>query len=114
MEDAFHDLLWLIWKANNALNYTPPCMVTARAYLKMAEAATFGLLALTNNPDEYKRLQRVCGYSERFCFRQTNWTAVAHFMSRFWEGVYHGFFDHTQNRDGKYYENGYKMVRYGS
>ena len=112
MEKAFRDLLELIWEASNALSRNPPCMVTTRAYLKMAEAATFGLLAKTTDDDEYKRLQRVCNYSEAFCFRQRSWTAVAHFMSRFWEGVYDGFFDHTLGRDGKYYENGYKMVRY--
>lgn len=114
MEEAFQDLLRLIWEGSCALSYKPcPCLLTARAYLKMAEASTFKLLEHATNDDEYKRLREVCNYSERVCLQMKTWTNVAHFMTRFWLGVNDGFFDNTLSITGKYYERGYKLIRYG-
>lgn len=110
MEEAFQDLLRLIEEASQAWNCE--CVVTTRAYLKMAEAAAVGLLEHALDDDEYKRLRVVCDYSEKFCFQQKSWGAVVRFMINFWMGVEDGFFERTQViKGGKYYERGYKIIR---
>ena len=114
MEEEFQDLLRLIWEGSCALDYKPvPCLVTARTYLKMAQAAAFKLLDHAIDDAEHNRLRTICNYSERVCFQQKTWTSVAHFMTAFWLGVNDGFFDNMMNREGKYYERGYKMARNG-
>ena len=110
MEKAFQELLRLIGEAADA--WKCGCVVTTRAYLKMAKAATAELLAYAIDEDEYKRLREARNYSEHFCFLQENWEEVVCFMTNFWLGVNDGFFDNTLTRSGGYYERGYKMARY--
>ena len=111
MEDAFRDLLRLIGEAAHGQHVE--CAVTTRAYLKLAEKAARDLIGHALDDNEETRLRRCCGYSERYCLRQTSWEAVVHFMNRFWAGVEDGFFEATQNsHGGKMYLHGYKMGRY--
>lgn len=113
MEDAFQDLFRLIDGASRALDRN--CTVTARAYLKMAEAATFNLLAHVIDDEEEKRLRVVCAYSARFCFRRKTWEDVVDFMIEFWMGVEDGFFERTFVHNGeRYYERGYKLAQHKS
>lgn len=110
MEDAFQDLLRLIEEASRALNCD--CVVTTRAYLKMAEVATYKLLAHALDDEEKKRLRAVCNYSSSFCSRQKKREDVVDFMIDFWRGVEDGFFERTfVNNGGKHYERGYRMAR---
>ena len=111
MEDAFQDLFRLINEASLALNRN--CTVTTCAYLKMAEAATFKLLAHVKDNKKEKRLRAVCNYSVRLCLRQKQWGNVVDFMIDFWMGVEDGFFEHTfVHNGGKFYERGYKLAQY--
>ena len=113
MEKAFQDLFRLIDEASRALDRD--CIITTRAYMKMAETATIKLLAHAINDEEEKRLRVVCNYSAKFCLRQKKWGKVVDFMIEFWVGVEDGFFERTFSGSGeKYYERGYKMVRHGS
>lgn len=113
MEDAFQDLFRLIDEASLALNRN--CTVTARAYLKMAEAATVKLLAHAVDDDEKKRLRVVCNHSAKFCFRRKTWEDVVDFMIEFWMGVEDGFFERTfVHNGGRYYERGYKLAQHKS
>lgn len=111
MEDAFQDLFRLIDEASLALDRD--CIVTVRAYLKMAEAATVKLPAHAKDKKEEKRLRAVCNYSAKFCFRRKKWEDVVGFMIDFWMGVEDGFFERTfVSNGGKYYERGYKLAQH--
>ena len=113
MEDAFEDLLRLIGEA--ARGWHNECLVTTRAYLRLADKAARKLVANAIDEDEEKRLLRCCEYSEKYCRRQPKWESVVHFMNRFWMGVEDGFFEKTfRSRGGKLYEHGYKMGRYSA
>ena len=113
MEKAFQDLFRLIDEASRALNRD--CIVTTRAYLKMAEVATIKLLAHALDDEEEKRLRAACNYSAKFCFQQKKWEDVLDFMIDFWRGVEDGFFERTFASNGeKHYKRGYKMGRHGS
>ena len=111
MEDMFQDLFRLIEEANRAFGLNCPCIITARAYLQMAEDATFELLKHVLDDDEYKRLRASCEYSQRHCLQDEEWEGVAYFMEMFWHGVYDGFFGNSKNDDDKYYIWGYKKIR---
>lgn len=113
MEDAFQDLSRLINEASLALDRD--CIVTARAYLKMAEAATVKLLAHVIDDKKGKRLRAACNYSAKVCFRQKKWENVADFMIDFWRGVEDGFFERAfVSNGGKHYKRGYKLAQHGS
>jgi hypothetical protein len=111
MEDAFQDLFRLIEEANRAFGLNCPCMITARAYLRLAEDATFELLEHVFDDDEYTRLRASCDYSQEFCLQERDLKGVAYFMVMFWHGVYDGFFGNSQNDEDKYYIWGYKKIK---
>jgi hypothetical protein len=112
MEDLFQDLFRLIEKASDALKLDTPCSITARAYLRMAEDATFELLGEVLDNDEYNRLRAVCDYSQNYCLKADNWEMVAFFMEMFWKGVYDGFFGNSKEDDHRYYLRGYAKIRH--
>jgi hypothetical protein len=112
MHKAFRNLLRLIWEALCAIDHTPPCLITARAYIKMAEDATTELLVHTTHSARYKRLRSARDYSKNFCLQEADWKKVAEFMDDFWQGVYDGFFRNSVKRSGyEHYEKGYGLMK---
>lgn len=112
MEEAFQDLLRLIEEAE--IGQEQGCLVTTRAYLRLAEKAARQLVRHAVNDEEEKRLATGCAFSERHCFRTKTWDDVVSFMRRFWDGFECGFFERTQpSRQHKQFQIGYRLGRHG-
>ncbi len=112
MNKLFRNLLRLIWEATCALDHTPPCLTTAKAYIKMAENAANELLVHATNSMKYKRLRAARDFAQDFCLNETDWVMVVQFLDDFWQGVYDGFFLNSIKRSGyAYYEKGYNLMR---
>ena len=112
MHKAFRNLLRLILEAQCALDHTPPCRVTARAYINMADDAITELLAHMTYGFRYKHLRAAKDYSQNFCLNEPDWVQVIEFMDDFWNGVYDGFFRNSIKRVGYgHYEKGHGMMR---
>ncbi len=114
MYKTFQELFRLIRRAKKFLYIDPPCKVTARACLKMAEDTTFELLQHAIDNRNYECLRRACNYSQNYCLQEKYWENVVIFMEIFWFGVQDGIFNRRFKKDqSEYYKIGYEMIRYG-
>lgn len=113
MQNSFRELLRLLSIAEHG--WMCGCSTTARAYLRMAEAATFKLLDHATKVTDRDKLLTACNYSTEFCSKQKNYGDVIRFMPEFWSGVGDGFFKDSFNKFGtEHYKIGYRLGLNGS